>query len=230
MNMQRGGERDLHGQAPDKAARALLLVDVINDLEFEGGDALLEPALEVAARLAALKGDARAAGVPVLYVNDNFGRWQSDFSALVEHYLGAGVRGAPIIRRLLPSPDDYHVLKPKPSGFFATPLAVLLEHLEVSELVITGLTTDHCVMLTAVDAYMHGYSLTVPHDCTAAIRRRDHDAAIEYIGRVLKADVRSAAESASFARRETAAGKPPGESSQRKTPRGASRRETPGAR
>jgi nicotinamidase-related amidase len=218
VSEKRTGERDLHGQAPDKAVRALLLVDVINDLEYEGGEALLEPALEVADRLAALKREARAADVPVLYVNDNFGRWQSNFGALIDHYLRADVRGAPIIRRLLPSPDDYHVLKPKPSGFFATPLAVLLEHLEVSELVITGLTTDRCVMLTAVDAYMHGYSLTVPGDCSAAIRRHDHDAAIEYIGRVLKADVRPAAESASFARDEP---------SQRENTRGSPRGDTP---
>lgn len=72
---------DLQGSAPDRALGALLLIDVINDLEFEGGAELLEQALPMAERIAALKRRARSFGIPVLYVNDNFGRWRSDFSA-----------------------------------------------------------------------------------------------------------------------------------------------------
>src|SRR5687768_18121947 len=74
---------------------ALLLIDVINDLEFEGGDKLLNHARPMARSLAGLKERASAAGIPIIYVNDNFGRWRSDFPKLVEYCLTSNVRGQP---------------------------------------------------------------------------------------------------------------------------------------
>src|SRR5262249_9410567 len=120
---------DLHGNAPDKSDVALLLIDVINDLEFEGGDALLQQAVPLVATIAALKPCAKALGIPVIYVNDNFGRWRSDFKAQVDHCLKDGVRGRPLAEALRPEKDDYFVLKPKHSGFYSTSLAILLDHL-----------------------------------------------------------------------------------------------------
>jgi nicotinamidase-related amidase len=67
---------DLHGNVPDEAEIALLLIDVINDFAFEGGDVLLGHVLP-AMRIASLKKCLKQAGVPVIYANDNFGRWQS---------------------------------------------------------------------------------------------------------------------------------------------------------
>ena len=97
---------DLHGNAPDKASVALLLVDVINDLEFPDGDVLLTHAEPMAARLAALKKRVKAAGAPAIYANDNFGRWQSDFATLVRHCTEDAVRGrsiATLARGTLPA-------------------------------------------------------------------------------------------------------------------------------
>src|ERR1700712_211627 len=111
---------DLHGNAPDKCAVALLLIDVINDLEFPEGEQLLPGALQMATALSRLGNRARADRVPVIYVNDNFGRWRSDFRAQVQHCLEKGVRSGPVVRQLKPTEDDYFVLKPKHSGFFST--------------------------------------------------------------------------------------------------------------
>ena len=144
---------DLHGNVPDDAHAALLLIDVVNDLEFDGGAELLTQALPMAEHLAELKARARAHGVPVLYVNDNFGRWRSDFRRLVEHCLGAG-RGRPIVELLQPDEDDYFALKPKHSGFFGTTLDLLLHYLGAQTVIVTGLTTDNCVLFTASDAYL----------------------------------------------------------------------------
>src|SRR5688572_22751821 len=140
---------DLHGNAPDKSDVALLLIDVINDLEFEDGAKLLEHALPAAKRIAALKRRCRAAGVPVVYVNDNFGRWRSDFNAQVLHCLEDGVRGRPIAELLRPDDEDYFVLKPKHSGFFSTTLDLLLEYLEVRKLILAGFAGNICVLFTA---------------------------------------------------------------------------------
>ena len=181
---------DLHGSAPDDAAVALLLIDVINDLEFDGGEALLAQALPVAARIAALKRRAKQAGIPAIYVNDNFGRWQSDFAKLLAHCLDDGVRGQPLAAQLRPEPDDYFVLKPKHSGFYATTLDLLLRHLRVRTVILTGLTGDICVLFTANDAYMRGVHLVVPADCVASQDPDENRHALRHMQRVLKADVR----------------------------------------
>ena len=120
---------DLHGNAPDKSDVAILLIDVINALEFPEGEQLLRFAVPMADRIARLKERAGRAKVPVVYVNDNFGRWRSDLNAQVEHCLRDDVRGRPVVERLRPEEDDYVVLKPKHSGFYSTTLDVLLEYL-----------------------------------------------------------------------------------------------------
>lgn len=109
---------DLHGNVPDKAEVALILIDVINDLEFDGGVVLLRHTLPMAEKLASLKQRAKSAGVPVIYVNDNFGKWQSDFSKLLAHCLDDDTCCKPLAELLRPEDDDYFVLKPKHSGFF----------------------------------------------------------------------------------------------------------------
>jgi len=181
---------DLHGNAPDKSAVALLLIDVINDLDFPEGDQLLRYALPVARHIATLKERARHAGIPVVYVNDNFGRWRSDFRAQVQHCLRDGGCGKPIAELLRPEPSDYFVLKPKHSGFFSTTLDTLLEYLEARTLIMTGMATNICVLFTANDAYMRDYQLAVPSDCVAANSKELNDHALRQIRNVLKADTR----------------------------------------
>src|ERR1700750_989796 len=102
--------QDLHGMVPDAAPVALLLIDVINAMEFEGAGELADAAPPAARRLAELSRQARELGIPVIYANDNFGKWRSDFREVVEHCLDDGVRGAPIARLLRPGPDDYFVV------------------------------------------------------------------------------------------------------------------------
>lgn len=185
---------DLHGSAPDKSEITLLLIDVINDLEFEGGEELLRHALPVAKNIASLKVRARQAGVPVIYVNDNFGRWRSDFKRTIEHCLEEKVRGRPIAELLEPDDDDYFVLKPKHSGFFSTTLDLVLEYLGARTLVITGIAGNNCVLFTANDAYMRDYQLIIPADCIASIKQEENDYALRQMQEVLKADTRPCAE------------------------------------
>lgn len=185
---------DLHGNVPDNAVVALLLIDVINDLEFESGRELLKHALPMAERIAALKQRAREAGIPAIYVNDNFGRWQSDFNKLLTHCLEDDALGKPLAEMLRPAEDDYFVLKPKHSGFFSTTLDTLLEYLEARTLILTGVTADICVLFTANDAYMRDFNLVIPSDCVASADEKANRHALELMKRVLKADIRASAE------------------------------------
>lgn len=180
---------DLHGNAPDKSDVVLLLIDVINDLDFPNADQLLRHALVMAHQIAELKRRAKEAGVPVVYVNDNFGRWRSDFTAQVDHCLRDGVPGKPIVELLHPGKEDYFVLKPKHSGFFSTTLDTLLEYLGAKMVILTGIATNICVLFTANDAYMRDFRIFVPSDCVAANTQDESRYALEQMRTVLKADI-----------------------------------------
>ena len=180
---------DLHGNAPDSSPVALLIIDMINDLEWPGGENVVQPAIAAAERVAALKRQARARGIPVIYANDNFGRWRSDFREVVKHCLEDGVRGQRVAELLQPDRSDYFVLKPKHSAFFASTLGTLLEHLGTRHLVLTGITADICVLMTASDAYMRDYRIHVPPDCVASLEPIDTRQALRYMQRVLNADL-----------------------------------------
>ncbi len=182
---------DLHGNAPDKSKVALLLIDVINDFEFEDGAKLFKNALPMARKLAALRARAKKENVPVVYVNDNFGKWQSNLKNILEHAIHEKVRGSKIVELLKPDEEeDYFVLKPKNSGFYSTTLDILLEHLQCKTLILTGVATDNCILFTANDAYLRDYNIVVPSDCVAAIDDEENKHALKHIKRVLKADTR----------------------------------------
>jgi nicotinamidase-related amidase len=183
---------DLHGNVPEQSRVALLLIDVINDLEFPEGGQLLPAALKMARAIRRLKSRARAAKIPAIYVNDNFGRWRSDFRVQVDHCLGA-VRGRPIVAILRPDEEDYFVLKPKHSGFFSTTLETLLSYLGVKTLILTGLTANNCVLFTANDAYMRDYELVIPRDCVSSVTKEENAAALDQMATILKADTRPSA-------------------------------------
>jgi nicotinamidase-related amidase len=185
---------DLHGNAPDKSSLVLLIIDMINDLEFPGGEALFSYALPAAQHIAALKQRAQAAAAPVIYANDNFGRWRSDFREVVNHCLHDGVRGQQLAELLAPDRDDYFVLKPKHSAFFVTTLETLLKHLGAQDLILTGIAGDNCVLFTANDAYMRDFNLYVPADCVASISAEENLRALAYMQRVVKADIRPSVE------------------------------------
>ena len=179
----------LHGHSDRQCPLALLLIDVINDMEFEPGELLLRQTLPAARKLAALKYRARQAGVPAIYVNDNFGQWRSDFKRLVRHCLEDGVRGEPVARLLLPEDDDYFVLKPKSSAFFETTLHTLLGHLGAKTLILTGVAADVCVLFTAHDAHLLDYQIVVPSDCVASERARETRVALKNMEKTTGAQV-----------------------------------------
>jgi nicotinamidase-related amidase len=180
---------DLHGSAPDNHGTCLLLIDVINDFEFPRGDELFERAQHIGPTIAALKKKARAAGVPCVYANDNFGRWRSNLEDILQQALRPGSRGRPLVEMLVPDSEDYFVLKPKHSAFYQTPLELLLKHFGTERLIVTGVSTNSCVLFTAGDAYMRDLKLAVPQDCVAACNDTEHQFAMNQLQCMLKADI-----------------------------------------
>lgn len=171
------------------AGTALLLIDVINDLDFEGAEPLIAQAGPMARQLAALKRRAVAAGIPAIYVNDNFGQWRSDFHQTVRHCTAPASPGRSVSRRLRPTRSDYFVLKPKHSGFYDTTLDTLLDTLEIRRVIVTGIAGNICVLFTANDAYMRGLELIAPSDCIVSNSDADNAHALRQIATVLKGAV-----------------------------------------
>ena len=173
---------------------ALLLIDVINDLDFPGSEDLAAQAVPMARRLRALKRRARRAGIPAIYINDNFGKWRSDFRTLVAHCVRDNVPGRPVARLLKPNRDDYFVLKPKHSAFYLTTLDLLLDSLKARTVILTGIAGNNCVLFSANDAYMRDLKLVIPSDCIVSNTAEENEYALKQMRTVLKADVRPSTE------------------------------------
>jgi nicotinamidase-related amidase len=185
--VERRAARSVHTTVTiPSAGTALLLIDVINDLAFDGSEPLVEQAETMAVRLAALKQRAAKAGVPAIYVNDNFGQWRSDFRRTVAHCTAKRSQGRRVSMRLRPTRDDYFVLKPKHSGFYDTTLETLLRDLTIRRVIVTGIAGNICVLFTANDAYMRGLKIFAPRDCCVSNTVGDNDAALRQIELVLK--------------------------------------------
>ena len=167
---------------------AMLLIDILTTFNFPDGDAILKSALTIRDALVKFKARARKEGIPVLYVNDNFGDWRSEKEVLMGRCLEA--KGAEFVRPLLPDSEDYFVLKPMHSAFYMTPLEVLLQHLRVETLILTGLTSNSCITVTAHDANMRGFDIYVPPDCSCARNSKEHTHALTQLEAMAGADLR----------------------------------------
>jgi nicotinamidase-related amidase len=172
------------------AKHCLLIIDMINAFEFEGAARLMPAIRRTARRIAGLKRRMKRARLPVVYVNDNFGKWQSDFKRLVARCLEEHGRGKEITRMLLPDDDDYFVLKPRHSGFYATPLELLLRDLNATRVIVTGIAGDNCVLFTAADAYIREFDVAVPADCVVSGDAASNRSALKHMRVALKADIR----------------------------------------
>ena len=157
-----------------RAHSALLIIDMVNALDFHDGPRLLVQALPAARRIARLRRRLKAQGVPVVFVNDNFTHWREDFRQLVAICSQPDVTGAPLVQAVPPEQDDYSILKPQHSAFYNTPLEVLLSQLEVQRVILTGIATDQCLLASAVGARMRRLDTVVASDGTAAVTPQRH--------------------------------------------------------
>ncbi|WP_173917267.1 cysteine hydrolase family protein [Halobacillus sp. Marseille-Q1614] len=171
---------------------ALLVIDMINKMDFDGGEDLLKHTREITGSINHLRKEANEKEMPVIYVNDNFGLWQDNADELIEECKKGP--GKEIVEEILPEEDDYFIIKPKHSGFFGTQLSILLEQLEVENLILTGVAGDICILFTANDAYMRDYNLWVPRDCIASEQSEDNENALKIIKRSVFANIKGTSE------------------------------------
>jgi nicotinamidase-related amidase len=171
-----------------RARTVLLLVDVIQDFEYPDGDVVHERTQAIVPALVALRRRAHAAGVPVVYVNDHFGRWRSSWDGAIERAMRA--RRGDVARRLRPGARDFFVLKPQRSAFHQTPLEALLDSFGAHQVVIAGITSDMCVLASASDALLCGLRVRVPRDVTTTLDDARHERAIAILEQAMGVDTR----------------------------------------
>jgi nicotinamidase-related amidase len=164
--MMRRGLRPKDGS---RGRAAVLALDLITDFDFPDGPAVLRALTARAPALHKLMARARRSGVPVIYANDNLGEWRSDAPALISHCTQPHRPGASLVKSLLPDRKDCIVLKPRHSAFYGTALEALLEERRVRTLLITGISAESCVWMTACDAHTRAFNLVIPEDTMAAV-------------------------------------------------------------
>ena len=182
-----------NARADHQSGAALLIIDMMNDLDFADANEMIPWLDGVADAIERLRTAADAARVPVVYINDNYGEWHSDRERIIDAVCERS-RRPDLVERLRPRRDDYFVIKPQFSGFYATNLPVLLPTLGADQLILTGIATDLCVLFTAGDAHMRNYGLWVPSDATACPSDRRRDWSLDIFAKSMGAETRSSSE------------------------------------
>jgi nicotinamidase-related amidase len=173
---------------PETPSFALLIIDMINDFDFNYGNMLLEHTKLIVDPILKLKKQMKEKGFPIIYINDHYDLWQADFDKIIDTCKNEG--NASLIERIKPQQDEFFLIKPKHSAFYGTALNTLLKRLNVNTLIITGIAGNICVLFTANDAYMREYKLWIPKDCIASASKEDNHYALKMMNHVLKASIK----------------------------------------
>jgi nicotinamidase-related amidase len=171
---------------------ALVVIDMLNAYDFEDADQLAESVREALPNVKHLLERATAEDVPIIYVNDNYGDWNSSAGELVE--TARRGRFPDLVEEIAPQDDVKFVIKGRHSIFYGTPLEYLLSELEVDRLVLSGQVTEQCVLYSALDAYVRDYDIAVPSDAVAHIHEDLGEAALRMMEVNMSADVAPAAD------------------------------------
>ena len=190
--------RGLQPRDDRRGRAALIALDLISDFAFPDG-ARVRRALEARApAIQQLLERARSHRIPVIYANDNLGRWRSDSASLIARCIEPVRAGATLVRSLLPADTDSIILKPRHSAFFGTPLVPLIDDLDVDTLILLGVSAESCVWMTACDAHTRGLGLVVPIDTMAGASARALRATANSLHQVLGARTPARAASLRF--------------------------------
>jgi nicotinamidase-related amidase len=156
---------------------ALIVIDMLNSYEHADAEKLTRSVEEKLPAMERLIRRAADEDVPTIYVNDNFGAWNSNRDELLQTVLGGEF--AHLVEPIAPKEETLFVVKARHSIFYQTPLEYLLQQHEVDRVVLIGQVTEQCVLYSALDAYIRQLAVVVPRDAVAHIHEHLADAALE---------------------------------------------------
>ncbi|MFE6132251.1 isochorismatase family cysteine hydrolase [Streptomyces sp. NPDC056437] len=170
-----------------RTGSAVIVIDMINTYDHADAELLLPSVEKAIPPMVELIGRAREQQVPVIYVNDNFGEWRSHHGEI----LAAALAGphADLVEPLRPDDASLFVVKARHSIFYETPLAYLLNQLEVDHVVLCGQVTEQCVLYSALDAHIRHLKVTIPQDAVAHIHADLAETALKMMRINMDADI-----------------------------------------
>jgi nicotinamidase-related amidase len=187
---RRETRRRRHGGG--EGATALLVVDMLNPYDHPQADELAERVADALPGIEALLCRAEEAEAPVVYVNDNYGDWNSSAGELARAAMDGG--HPELVEPVLPQADHSFVVKARHSTFYETPLEYLLDQRGVSRLVLAGQVTEQCILYSALDAHVRHFDVAIATDAVAAIYDELGGAALKMMERNMSAELTRAAE------------------------------------
>jgi nicotinamidase-related amidase len=171
---------------------AVIVVDMLNPYDHEDADRLVESVEGVVEPMTSLIERASEDGAELIYVNDNYGDWNSSSEELAERALKG--RRPDLVQPLLPPDGTDFVIKARHTIFYMTPLEYLLSQKGVDHLTLTGQVTEQCILYSALDAYVRHLKVTVPRDGVAHIYEDLADAALKMMERNMRAELTACAD------------------------------------
>jgi len=179
-------------QGVEGGSTALLVVDMLNPYEHPEADRLAERVADALPGVEALLRRTGEAEIPVVYVNDNYGDWNSSSEELAKQAMDGA--HPELVEPVLPAAGQSFVIKARHSTFYETPLEYLLDQMGVGRLVFTGQVTEQCILYSALDAYVRHFDVVIATDAVAAIYDELGEAALQMMERNMGADLARAEE------------------------------------
>jgi nicotinamidase-related amidase len=186
------GHRPPRHRESESGGAALIVIDMLNQYDHEDADRLATSVETTIPAIRALLDRARDDEVPIIYVNDNYGDWNTSADELGRRALEG--RHPELVEPILPPEDASFVIKARHSIFYETPLEYLLDRSGVERLVFAGQVTEQCILYSALDAYVRHFEVTVPADAVAHIHENLGNAALEMMERNMSAELTEAAQ------------------------------------
>jgi nicotinamidase/pyrazinamidase len=154
---------------------AIVVVDMLKDnLKESARNPYYGEGKAIIPNLQRLLAEGRKKGLPIIFACDSFLEGDFIFRGRMKVHSLRGTQGAEVIDDLRPEPKDIIVPKRRFSAFFKTDLDQTLRMLGVDTIIVTGITTEVCVLMTAMDGLSHDFSAIILEDCTASRRGEFH--------------------------------------------------------
>jgi nicotinamidase-related amidase len=154
---------------------SIIVVDMLKDnLKGSSRNPYFQEGRAIIPNLQRLLEEGRKRGFPIIFACDSFLEGDFIFKGKMKVHSLRGTKGAEVVDDLKPEPTDIILPKRRFSAFFKTDLDQTLRVLGVDTIVVTGITTEVCVLMTAMDGLCHDFSVIMLQDCSASRSREFH--------------------------------------------------------
>jgi nicotinamidase-related amidase len=164
----------------DSMRFAIIIVDMVKD-SFPEKDQfpITREALPIIPRINQLLQRGRQLAIPIIFACDSFLLDDFIFQGKMKPHSLRGAEGSAVTDLLDVHAGDVVLPKRRFSAFFKTDLDQTLRTWRVDTVAVGGITTNVCVLMTAMDALCHDFRSILLEDCCAAHKRTVHETTLE---------------------------------------------------